>query len=186
MNLKYTLLSVIFLIGISLSAQSKKPVQSSSEILVHGTSSLHDWTSNCQEYSGSAVLKVEDGKLTGMSDLNLQIVVKGIKSGKSAMDNNTYKAMFEEKHPNVSFKSKQINLEQTASGANVSAKGTLTIAGVSKEVTLKATASKRGERWVCSGRHKVHTPDYGVERVSAMMGTIKTGEDVEIEYDIVF
>ncbi len=81
MNLKYTLLSVIFLIGISLSAQSKKPVQSSSEILVHGTSSLHDWTSNCQEYSGSAVLKVEDGKLTGMSDLNLQIVVKGIKSG---------------------------------------------------------------------------------------------------------
>jgi len=186
MKLKYTLLSLALLVTIGLTAQTKKTIQSSSEILVHGTSSLHDWTSNCQEYSGSAVLTEENGKLTAMKDLNLNIVVKGIKSGKSAMDNNTYNAMFEEKHPNVTFKSKSISLKPTASGADVSAVGTLTIAGTSKEVTLTAQASKSGERWVCSGRYKVHTPDYGVERVSAMMGTIKTGEDVEIEYDIVF
>lgn len=186
MKLKNTLFSLALLVTIGLTAQTKKTIQSSSEILVHGTSSLHDWTSNCQEYAGSAILTEKNGKLIAMSDLNLNIVVKGIKSGKSAMDNNTYKAMFEDKHPNVTFKSKSISLKPNAAGVDVTATGTLTIAGTSKQVTLKGQAILRGERWVCSGRYKVHTPDYGVERVSAMMGTIKTGEDVEIEYDIVF
>jgi len=186
MKLRLALL-LTFLFALSLSfGQTKMAVQESSEVLVHGTSTLHDWTMNCEQFSGSAMITMKDGHPAAMTDLVLEIVVKGMKSGKSAMDSRTYKAMDESKHPKVVFRSTEVTIRPQGAGVTVIAEGKLTIAGVTKTVTLQADGYKSGDRWVFKGKKEIHTPDYDVERVSAMMGTIKTGEDVVIDFDIVF
>ena len=167
-------------------AQQSMPVQELSEVLMHGTSTLHDWTMNCEEFDGSALITIEEGRITEVSDFNFSIAVKGLKSGKSGMDKNVYKAMSESDHPNIDFKSTKVDVQPKGEGVSVVAQGALTIAGVTKTVTLEADGRKSGEYWVFSGKEEVHTPDYGVERVSAMLGTIKSGEDVVIDFDIVF
>ena len=111
MKLHPTLLIAFIFLTSLVVAQEKMPVQGSSEVLVHGTSTLHDWTMNCEQFNGSAVLTESEGVLTDMSDLQFTIVVKGMKSGKSAMDNNTYKAMSEPNHPNVKFESSSIEIQ---------------------------------------------------------------------------
>ncbi len=186
MKLRLALL-LTFLFALSLSfGQTKMAVQESSEVLVHGTSTLHDWTMNCEQFSGSAMITMKDGHPAAMTDLVLEIVVKGMKSGKSAMDSSTYKAMDESKHPKVVFRSTKVTIRPQGAGVTVIAEGKLTIAGVTKTVTLQADGYKSGDRWVFKGKKEIHTPDYDVERVSAMMGTIKTGEDVVIDFDIAF
>lgn len=170
----------------TLFGQTVQPVQSSSEVLIHGTSTLHDWTMHCDDFSGSAQISYKNGIPVAMEQLNFEIGVKGIKSGKSAMDSNTYKAMKAEKHPKVVFRSTNIRVTPKGAGVVVAATGKLTIAGVTKPVTLHAQGVKSGTRWVFTGEQNIHTPDYGVEPVSAMMGTIRTGADVVIDFDIVY
>lgn len=171
---------------LGLQAQTQVPLQSTSEILIHGTSTLHDWTSICETFEGSAVLKTESDKLIELSKVVVSIGVEGIKSGKSAMDKNTYKAMDSEKFPTVQFRSTSVVITPKNEGYQVQLKGNLTIHGVTKQVTIPCTMTRKGTHWLLSGKYEIHTPDYGIERVSAMMGTIKTGEEVVIDFDAVF
>ena len=181
-----SVLFFVFLFTASTSfAQQRMEIQDISEILVHGTSTLHDWTMNCEQFSGSAMITLEEGNITEASDFNFSIVVKSMNSGKKGMDKNVYKAMSESEHPNIEFKSTQVDIRPQGEGFYVVAEGELTIAGATNTVTLEADGRKSGEHWVFSGKEEVHTPDYGVERVSAMMGTMKSGEDVVIDFDII-
>ena len=185
MKLRPTLFFLlIFTASISF-AQQRMPVQAISEVLVHGTSTLHDWTMICEQFDGSAKMTIEEGSITDVSDFNFSIAVKGMKSGKSGMDKNVYKAMSEPEYPNIEFKSTNVDIRPQGEGVYVVAQGELTIAGVTNTVTLEADGRKSGEHWVFSGKEEVHTPDYGVERVSAMMGAMKSGEDVVIDFDII-
>lgn len=180
------LIVALFIMSLHGNAQTSLPLQGSSEILIHGTSTLHDWTSICEVYEGSAAFTFQSEKLVSISKLVVSIGVEGIKSGKSAMDKNTYKAMDSEKYPKVLFRSTAIEITPEKEGYSVSLKGNLTIHGVTKAVTIPCTLNKKGGHWVLSGKYEIHTPDYGIERVSAMMGTIKTGEEVVIDFDAVF
>lgn len=185
--LKTKLLLVLsFLFTLQAFSQKTYGVQSSTEVLVHGTSTIHDWTSICEYFRGSLIMTVEGDKVVSMKELEFTIVVEGIKSGKKAMDKNTYKAMESDKFPEIKFSSTSIELEPKGTKYSVTIKGVLSIHGVKKSISMQADLDRRGNNWLLSGKKELHTPDYGVERVSAMMGTIKTGEEVTIDFDVVF
>lgn len=113
-------------------AQSKNYSKDNSAIKIEGTSSLHDWHCDVNDVTGNADVTIDGDKVTAVNGLDLTFVVKGIKSGKGAMDKNIYSALKEKSNPTITFKSTSATID--ANGA-VKAQGQLTIAGTTKDVT---------------------------------------------------
>ena len=74
--------------------------------------------------------------------------------------------------------------EASAGNYNVTVQGNLNINGVSKSINLVFQLKENGNAYVLSGSHKINTPQYNVEPVTALLGSIKTGADVVIKYNL--
>ncbi|MEZ4983840.1 MAG: YceI family protein [Saprospiraceae bacterium] len=179
------LLSLILLIAQPLVAQSWQLV--SKDFTINGTSNVHDWTSNVTtvNWSGHFVF-AEDGTLQ-INNGKITIPVSGIKSTKGRiMDGKTYDALKKDSHPNILFTASSVTA--TANGTNsytANVKGTLSIAGVRKQVTVKVTIKEIGEGKVnLSGSYALKMTDFGIDPPTALMGTMTTGDDVTLKFSL--
>ena len=178
--LLYTTIS--FLISLSSFAQfSINDEYSTMEI--RGTSNVHDWTEVVETLTGDVDASFKGNTLTKIGKLELTIPVKSIKSGKSTMDNNTYNAMNADKYPNIKFNLKSASI----SGDKVLCTGTLTVADVTKEITVACTytVEPSKKRFILNGSHKMKMTTFGIEPPTAMLGAMRTGDDLTIEFSLV-
>src|SRR5690554_933972 len=88
----------LFTLSISAVAQVKYQTGPKPELKVSGTSTLHDWEMVSTQATGEAVLVEQDGKLQQIQKLSVKMPAESIKSGKGAMDKNTYAALNTKKH----------------------------------------------------------------------------------------
>lgn len=153
-----------------------------STMTIDGTSNVHDWTENVETINGSLTATLSGTTLSAISSFNMSIPVSSIKSGKSGMDKNTYTALKSDKYPNIKF-----NLQSTKiAGNDITVTGTLEIAGTKKTVTFPVKYSISGGNPVISGSYKMKMTDFNVEPPTALFGTISTGNDVTIKFNIQF
>lgn len=152
------------------------------KITIDGTSTIHDWTENVEKFTGSLTGKVKDGKLESISSAKIVVEVNSIKSGKSGMDDNTYKALKQKEHPQITYQLKSYNI----TGSTVSLTGSLSIAGVTKTVSFKATYKMEGTKMVFTGSHTFKMTDFNIDPPTAVMGTIKTGDDITVKFNLTF
>ena len=94
------LVSCLFSFQVALS-QNYILNNSSSVLEVHGTSSLHDWTLETEKQSGKLV--VINAKDLEISSLSFSVEAESLKSGKSTMDKNTYKALNTDDYKTMNF-----------------------------------------------------------------------------------
>jgi polyisoprenoid-binding protein YceI len=156
-----------------------------SELSVSGTSTLHDWTIVAEELSGMAKFKISDGILIGVSDLSLKVKTTEIKSGKSGMDNNTYKALKSDKHPYITFVLGDTKATKSGTRYIIKGTGNLSVAGVTKPVLVTASCALNGSV-VCEGSYAMKMTDFEVDPPTAMFGTIKTGNEITIDFNVKF
>ena len=169
--------------GFAGIAQTLKADQKSSTVKIDGTSNIHDWTIDAESINSSILIEMDEGKTEEIKELKLQIPSESLKSGKSGMDKNTYKALDTDKNKTISFTLKE---KAEVRGENVSLKGTLTIAGKSKNVTIKSAVTQSGNKTRLQGSHTINMKDYRVEPPTAMFGTITTGEQVTVKFNLLF
>ncbi len=150
---------------------------------IEGTSNVHDWTEVVETIQGKVDASFEGNTLVKISKLNVTIPVKSIKSGKSTMDKNTYNAMNESKYPNIQFNLKSASI----SGDKVLCTGTLTIAGKSKDITVACTytVEPAKKRFTITGSHSMKMTTFGIEPPVAMLGAMRTGDDIKINFSFV-
>lgn len=155
-------------------------------ISIKGTSSLHDWEMKSSQGKCDVefVLGTND-KITGIKSLKFDLDATTIKSEHKIMDNNTYKALKTKTNKNISFVLTSGSV--TSSDANaylVKAIGNLTIAGKTLKTDVAATAKYNAadKSFTISGSKKMKMTDYGVTPPTAMLGTIKTGNDITISF----
>jgi len=183
---------VLFAFSFFSLIRAQPPYQLASELTefsVSGTSTLHDWTMTLDKgkSSGEASFTVEGNKLTGVDGLAIKVASEGLKSGKAQMDQNTYNALKTEEHPHILFEMGKVqNIEEKEGQYHITADGKLTIAGNARDVDLKATCAIEDAQVTCSGSHPIKLTDFSVDPPSAMFGTIKTGDDITINYRAVF
>ena len=163
----FTLLVFLF-VGVSATSQNLKPIKT--EILVEGTSNIHDWDMTSDKAVGTVL-----SKNGAISKISIEIPVKSLKSGKSGMDKNAYKALNEDDYPTIKFNSTDVNSSKIT--------GNLIINGKSKKISIPVKTKKSGQKIEISGKHKVNMTNYGVEPPTALMGTIKTGEEVTVNFN---
>ena len=151
---------------------------------VKGTSSLHDWESTVEKLDVKGFYSLDKATLTDVKDVVLRIPVTSIKSTKGkTMDNKTYEAFHHDKFPNVIFtlNAKKIN----SSNSTMDVKGTLAMAGTTNQIDMKVhyKVLPNGELQI-TGSKKLLMTAFKMEPPTAVMGTIKVGNEVEVVFDI--
>jgi polyisoprenoid-binding protein YceI len=171
----------LFILPFPMSAQVKYQVGPKPELKVSGTSTLHDWEMVSTQATGEGTLVLEGGNLKEVQDLTIQMPAESIKSGKGAMDKNTYAALNTKKHKLVKFSLSDI----TKTGDNVwKAKGKFTIAGVTKDASFDVKSSQVGSGYNFQGKHAFKLTDYQIDPPTALLGTVKTGDEVAIHFNV--
>jgi len=174
--------SLLFLLAFSLKAQVSLKLDVKSKMTLSGTSSLHDWESDITKVYLTGTGSKENGKLALIESLTITVPVKAIKSGKSLMDDKTYNALLADKYPDIRF---EINSVQLMEG-KIESKGTLTFAGMTKVIDIKANYSFTTESTLnVKGSQRIDMTQFGVNPPTALMGTVTTGKDVSIPYEII-
>jgi polyisoprenoid-binding protein YceI len=177
----FLLTAFILFSGLQAAAQESFNVKNF-KMSVAGTSTLHDWESEVTKVDAKASLTTEGQSLKNINSLNLTIPARSISSTKGrVMDNKTYEALKADKHPNITFALSSARL----SGTNVTASGRLTIAGVTKNVNLTAAGrTDSAGNITFKGSYTLQMTDYGMEPPTALMGSIKTGDQVTVKYEL--
>lgn len=180
------LLAVLFLAPMLSMAQSKFTV-AAGNISVKGTSTMHDWEMTSKTTSIEANFSTNaTGGLVDLASLSFSIPAESLKSGKGAMDKNAYKALKTSNARTISFTS--TNGTVAPAGANtytVKCTGKLSIAGTSRETDLVATLKVNPDKSLSiTGIKKLKMTDYKVEPPSFMFGSVTTGDDIAINFNV--
>lgn len=188
-NLKNCLLLILMIIPIfNLLAQESKLVLAESKLTVFGTSNLHDWEIEAKAMSGKTNLTIEAGDLKAIKNLDFAVEVEQLKSGKSGMDSNTFKALNSKTYKTINYKLVSVTKITEVSQGNytIETQGDLTISGVTKRITQTFTVKMVGKKAVFSGKTKIDMTVFGVKPPTALMGTIKTGKDVTVDFKVTY
>lgn len=184
--LSKTLLFALTLFVSQTYAQEYSLNNATSELTVFGTSNLHDWEVKAEKQSGKLALD-RSGQLQ-IKLLQVSVETESLKSGKSGMDKNTYKALKTNKHKSISFDMKEVKSisKLNDNSYRVSVTGNLTIAGVTKNTGLDFIIEVASSQVILKGSKSFKMTDFGVDPPKALLGTVTTGDEVKIEFKTVF
>lgn len=184
MKFKLTILLIFF----SSFAYSQTNVKITNYyFVIKGSSNLHDWESKANEVRSYATLLLDKGSLSAIQALYLEIPVRTIKSAKgSIMDGKTYEALRADNHPNITFQLDRVSkINKSGDGFDVAATGYLFIAGATNKIDMNVRVKVGPDGSITfNGSKKLKMTDYKIKPPTALMGTLTTGDEVEIAFNI--
>jgi polyisoprenoid-binding protein YceI len=186
--MKRLILATLLMMSLSvwLNAQVKYHA-SYTKISVAGTSTLHNWDMESEKANCDISFNFDGANITGLSSLLFTVEAESLKSDSKGLDKNAYKALDVGKHPEISFSSNYANIRSNGPNSYViSAKGKLTISGVSKEVWVAAvsTVNPADLSVQTAGSAKIKMTEYNVTPPSFMFGAMKTGDEITVKFNV--
>ena len=159
---------------------------------IDGTSNLHDWHASTTTVR---VTKIElaapaNGDLWAkalepgvVSAFEVAIPAETLKSGEGGLDKNMYKALNAKDHPEITFA--LARFEAGAAPGTLRAIGTVSVAGVQRDVTFDITTAAQGANLNVKGQVELDMTEYGIKPPRAMLGMLRTGPKVKVSFDVV-
>ena len=183
------IITLLILIAFPLEVcfgQEFKIDNNESFLIVHGTSSLHDWDVKADSYTASISFK--DSKTESIDKLKVEVLAESLKSGKRGMDKNTYKALNTKEFKKIIFISTNTKVlsQITETKYKVEVMGNLTISGKTNAVSLKFDVEIDNNKVKLYGEKKIKMTDFNIEPPKALLGTITTGDDITIKFETIF
>lgn len=168
----------------ALIAQNYKLDPSNSNLIVFGTSNLHDWEIKAESQQGNLVLNSDND----IKSLQISIEAEGLKSGKSGMDKNTYKALNTKSYKTIEFKyTKTTSIDKKDDNSyKLTIQGDLKVNGVTKNISMTIDVQVTNNNVTLTGKKTIKMTEFEVEPPTALLGTIKTGDEVTISFNSKF
>ena len=168
--------------------ESYKINPSRSKIVVEGTSSLHDWEMKVERMMAKMNVVKESQKISDIKDVSLSLHTKDILSDNSIMNGKTQDALKADKYEQIKFDLQSVSgLTFTSGSFSGVARGNLFIAGKSRQVEVPFKGKVNGnESLLITGTEKIKMSDFGISPPTAMLGTLKTGDEVDIVFELEF
>ena len=155
-------------------------------VTINGTSNLHNWDEKVKTVTGEGIVNWNGEENFDLESINIKMVVHSIRSDMGIiMNTNTYKALKADANPDIFFSltSPIRSLQIKSNGKMISAKGNLTIAGVTKAVDMQVKISMPEHgKLVFEGSQSIQMTDYGIKPPVALFGTLKTGNEITINF----
>lgn len=186
LNKSFLLIFFISIIALNVKSQTKYSSIKGINFTVSGTSTLHDWEMKGSGGKCIGTLEFSGSKLSELSDVSFSFPAKQLKSGKDAMDGNAYKSLKVEKFPNIIG---SITNAKFTTTDNVNFKFStalkLQIAGVTKDININADGKlNKDGSFTIKGEKKIDMTEFKVDPPSFMFGSVKTGKDLTIKFDL--
>jgi polyisoprenoid-binding protein YceI len=156
------------------------------DLLVSGTSTLHDWTMKSAKADCSAAFDFNAaGVISGLQTLTFSTPVNSLKSDHTAMDKNAYKALKTEKNPAIIYTLTGVSVTPAVTGSTVKCTGKLTIAGATRDEEIVALCKPNADNTITvTGSRKISMKEFSIDPPSFMLGTVKTGNDIVISFTL--
>ncbi len=153
-----------------------------SHISISGTSTMHDWTMKSDKATYDAVIETSpQGDPVQLISLSLSVPAASLKSGKGGMDKNAYSALKTDKYKQITFQLTSGKID----GKTIKCHGNLTIAGTTKQIDIETTYTISPNGSIqCKGSKKLTMTDYNVEPPSFMFGSVTTGNEITVSFDV--
>jgi len=190
MKKQYIIIISMLILGLQTGfAQEKfKLDERNSEITVTGTSSVHDWEMNATAMNASIQLSIKENSINDIVKVDFSMPTEKLKSDNNIMDRKSWNALKSDKHESIRFDLSRVS-GFTTNGKTFSgtATGNLFIAGKSRPVTIPFDGNiKTGNTITVTGTEKINMKDFNISPPTAMMGTLKTGEEVTVKFKMDF
>lgn len=183
---RLSLISVLFLFMYSPADNTRFVLSNDYAVTIHGTSNLHSWKEKVETVSGEAIIHLNDDGSFDLNTMTVRMDVRSIKSEKgTVMNNNTYKALKGNENPQIiftlSFPVQSIPVK--SDHQFISAKGNLSIAGITKAVDIKVSVLlQEHQKLFFEGSQTLRMTDYNIKPPVAILGTLKTGNEITINF----
>ncbi|GMT45633.1 MAG: hypothetical protein IEMM0006_1465 [bacterium] len=181
------LVSMFFLANPTSAQQhiQYKSVADSGKVFITGTSTLHNWKEDLKKFECTAMVSITNQQIN-FKNILFTAFVENLKSESSLMDNKTYKALKKDKYPKISFLSKgETSFKLKGENFSSTIKGILTVAGIKKMVMIQVTGNISHNLIKVRGVYTLKMSDYGIKPPTALFGTIKSGDTIEVHFHII-
>ncbi len=162
-----------------------------SDMKLSGTSTLHDWMMRTSTFASQAKFEFEvgnDDQLTALKSLTFSLAVRNLKSDSRALDKNAYKALKADHHTDITYQLISATVADSKEKSYlIKTQGNLQVAGVTKEVSIDVHCVVNKDASItCNGSNKLKMTDYQVKPPSFMLGAMKTGDALMLDFKLVY
>ena len=177
--------AVLLLIATATFAVEKFSAANGSSLRIEGTSTMHDWKMEGATINGQLALNDGWNAATPLTaTVNVTIPVTSIRSEHSRMDKLMADALKAKSNPNIEYVLTSATLDAgDHSSFKLKTNGKLTIAGVTRDVAMDVNGTRRADgQYILDGQAPIRMTDFGIKPPTAMLNTIKTGNDVKVTF----
>lgn len=180
---RFSLIAVLILAAATVATAERYSGAQGSMVKVEGTSTLHAWSMESSTIKGE--INAPTAEIwKSASNAVVSIPVTSLKSEHGKMDKLMADALKAKTNPEIRFEMVDaVPQSANANGFVVRTHGRLTIAGVTKDVTMDVRGQKTADgRFALTGETPIKMTSFGIKPPTAMMNTIKTGDDVKVSF----
>ncbi|MGM0407026.1 MAG: YceI family protein [Bacteroidota bacterium] len=174
---------------LSAIAQSKYYLDNSkSSLIIEGTSSVHDWEMEANDLKSDMMVRFNGQKIEEITDASFSSPADQVLSDNSIMNSKTHKALKADDYSIISFNLRSVS-GLNVNGSNISGQaiGVVKIAGVSKTIRVSFNGKVNGDRSISiQGTVPLKMTDFKIDPPTAMLGALKTGDNVKINYNFLY
>jgi hypothetical protein len=195
-----SILAILSLAATLSHAAAGVVLRPESKLWLEGKSTVHEYSSKAtkldatfdhdpallppEAVNGEAVWRLIRAK--GIRSMDVVIPVADLHSGKTGLDRNLQKALLAPQHPGIRFHLASYELAEGAPAGTmkIDAKGTVTVAGVQRDLRMAVTAVREGDAVRVRGGAPLLMSQFGIKPPTMMMGTLRTSDEVTIHFDL--
>lgn len=181
-------LLAIFCFSPYLGQGQLKVFANNGSLKIEGTSTMHDWHMASDQGKSEAIMNLSGDKLITVTALVFSVGSETLKSTKGVMmDKIAYKALKSATYPTISFQMIASTITPVdAITYNFKGTGYMTVGGNKRVTDLLATIKYNSaeKSFTSSGVKTIKMSDYDIEAPSFAFGTIKTGNDIQVHFNI--
>jgi len=192
------ILSLLLMAFTSADAlQVRYVIDDSSELYLKGSSNVTKFSCSCLCYDQDEVYRLEIDEASrimySFEEASLNLRTADLDCGHKGINRDLYRTMQGDEHPFISIKLREARLKNDRPDGNLwkgnlplNVTTTITLAGVSKDVTMSVTAQQLAPdmyRFFCSTR--LLMSDFRLEPPSPLFGLIKVHDEITITIDLI-
>ena len=166
-------------------------LRSESRVWIEGTSSITTWS--CKADGVEADVEANDADAThqvlnrgkAVAAMTLVVPSEKIDCGTALLNDHLRTALKVSEFPTIAFRLGSYEVAECASGLTGTLKGTLTIGGVTRSVSIPAMGSSDAGSLRVVGHYVLDMTQYGITPPSLMLGRLKVDNAVTVQFDVV-
>ena len=161
---------------------------------IDGDSNVRSWDADITEAEGTIIFSaIEDFTLGSLNSelfksMNLTIPVSGIESDSGRLTSNMHGYLKRDDHPTITFNLTEVtSIELDGDKATITANGVINAAGVDQDITMIVdTVVNENGSVTFSGTQNLLMTDFNIDPPTAVMGTIRSRDEIVIYYSVTF